>query len=236
MILAAGQGTRLRPLTDRVPKCMTELGGRPLIEHTLERLRRFGVREVLLNLHHLPEVILGRLGDGARLDMRIVYSLEDRLRGTAGGVKHAAWFFQGTFLLLYGDNLSTCDFSRLIAFHRCSGGLATLALHWRQDTASSGVAELEATGRISRFLEKPAPSESFSHWVNAGIYVLEPEILNWIPGEGAPDFGRDVFPLLLAAGRPIYGYRMARDERLGWIDTPEDLERLRRTWNQELAA
>lgn len=236
MILAAGRGTRLRPLTDRVPKCMIELGGRPLLEYTLERLRRFGVTEVLVNLHHLPEAILGRVGDGARVGMRVVYSLEDRLLGTAGGVKRAAWFFRGTFLLLYGDNLSTCDYSRLMAFHRRAGGLATLALYRREDTSASGIAEVDSAGRITRFLEKPAPAESFSRWVNAGIYVLEPGLLKWIPSGGAPDFGGEVFPLLVGAGLPIYGYQMSREEGLWWIDTPEDLERLRRSWNQEMAA
>ncbi len=235
MVLAAGEGLRLRPLTERLPKSMIRVGGKPVLEHTLAWLRRHGVAEVLINLYHRPEAIREHFGDGARLGMRIVYSREDRMLGTAGGVKNAAWFFRGPFLLLYGDNLSTCDFSRLLAFHRRCGGLATLALFEREDATSSGIAQLGPDGRITRFLEKPSREQCFSHLVNAGIYVLEPELLNWIPAEGAPDFGRDVFPYLLAAGQPIYGYRMPEDERLWWMDTPQDLERLQMSWPKERA-
>jgi NDP-sugar pyrophosphorylase family protein len=226
MILAAGRGTRLAPLTDLLPKSMMPIGGKPVLEHTLIWLRCHGVGEVIINLCHQPLVIPAYFGDGSRWGMRITYSLENELLGTAGGVKHAAWFFDAPFLVIYGDNLSTCDFSQLARKHQERGAMATMALHWRKDPSSSGVAELDAEDRIVRFVEKPQPEEVFSNWVNAGIYVLSPEILELVPAGQPCDFGREIFPRMLAEGRALRGYRMQGDEGLWWIDTPADLARV----------
>jgi len=226
MILAAGQGTRLRPLTEDIPKCMISIEGKPILEHTVEWLRRYGVTDIIVNLYYLPDVIKSYFGDGTKHGMRIAYSREDRLLGTAGGVKKAAWFFDGPFIVWYGDNLSTCRLDRLWEFHWAKRGLATIALYHREDVTQSGIAGLDENDRIVRFLEKPRPDQVFSHWISAGIFVLEPKVLEAIPAKGAPDFGRDVFPALLAEGAALYGYRMSADERLWWIDTPQDLRRV----------
>lgn len=233
MILAAGKGTRLAPLTDSLPKSMIPIGGKPVLEHTLTWLRCHGVGEVIINLYHQPHVIPAYFGDGSRWGLRITYSQENELLGTAGGVKHAAWFFDGPFLVLYGDNLSTCDFSRLARHHRDRGAMATMALYRRDDPSSSGIAEVNGEDRIVRFVEKPRPEEVFSNWVNAGIYVLSPEILELIPAGQACDFGREVFPRMLAEGRALCGYRMQADEGLWWIDTPADLARVQRAFEYD---
>jgi mannose-1-phosphate guanylyltransferase len=230
MILAAGQGTRLAPLTDSLPKCMIPIGGMPVLEHTLIWLRCHGVGEAIINLHRQPDVIPAYFGDGSRWGVRITYSQENELLGTAGGVKHAAWFFDAPFLVIYGDNLSTCDLSRLARKHREHGAMAMMALHWREDPSSSGIAELNADDRIVRFAEKPRPEEAFSNWANAGIYVLNPEILELIPAGKACDFGREIFPRMLADGWALYGYRMQGDEGLWWIDTPADLARVQQAF------
>lgn len=232
MILAAGLGTRLRPLTDHIPKCMIALGGRPLLAYTIAWLRQHGVEEVVINLHHLPGALTEYFGDGARWGLRITYSLEAEALGTAGGVKKVAGFFDGPFFVWYGDNLSTCRLDRLWEFHRARGGLATIALHHREDASQSGVVELDDQHRITRFVEKPKREDVFSHWVNAGIFVLQPGVVEAIPGRRPVDFGRDVFPALLAQGHPLYGYRMSADERLWWIDRPEDLRRVERRWQE----
>jgi NDP-sugar pyrophosphorylase family protein len=226
MILAAGRGTRLHPLTATVPKCMVPIAGKPLLEHTVEWLCRFGVVDLVVNLCHLPQAVMGYFGDGSRWGVHITYSLEEEPLGTAGGVRKVAGLFAGPLFVWYGDNLSTCNLDRLNAFHRAKGGVATIALYDRQDPLASGIAALDRQGRITRFLEKPRPGQVFSHWVSAGIFVLEPPVLEEIPAAGAPDFGRDVYPALLAAGTPIYGYRMGTDEGLWWIDTPEDLRKV----------
>jgi NDP-sugar pyrophosphorylase family protein len=232
MILAAGQGTRLRPLTDHIPKCMMPVGGKPVLEHTIQWLRQYEITDLIINLCHLPDVVMSHFGDGSRWGVKITYSVEEELLGTAGGVKNVAWFFDGPFFLWYGDNLSTCRLDRLWEFHKVKGGIATIALHHRDDPTQSGIVGLDADDRITCFLEKPRPDQVFSRWVSAGIFILEPIVLEAIPANGAPDFGRDVFPALLARGAALYGYRMSPSEGLWWIDTLQDLERVRLTWTK----
>jgi NDP-sugar pyrophosphorylase family protein len=205
---------------------MVPVDGKPVLEYNIEWLRKCGVTELVINLFHLPEVVMGYFGDGSRWGVHITYSIEKEPLGTAGGVKNVEWFFDRLFFVWYGDNISKCDLQRLYRQHRAKGGLATIALHHREDVTQSGIVGLDAGDRIVRFFEKPRPDQAFSHWVNAGIYVLEPAVLEFIPHDGAPDFGRDVFPALLAAGQPLYGYRLSADEGLWWIDTPEDLEKV----------
>jgi mannose-1-phosphate guanylyltransferase len=230
MLLAAGQGTRLRPLTETVPKCMVALANKPVLEYNIEWLRRYGVVDLVINLFHLPDVVMDYFGDGSRWGVHITYSLESEMLGTAGGVRNVADLFDSPFFVWYGDNLSTCDLHNLYAFHRAKGGVATIALYYRKDPTASGIVGLDAQDRITRFLEKPRPEQVFSHWVNAGILLLEPQVLEAIPPDGSPDFGRDVFPALLAAGERIYGYRLTQEEGLWWIDTADDLDRLRLVW------
>lgn len=230
MVLCAGEGTRLRPLTDRLPKCMVPVGGKPMLEHTLGWLARYDIIDVMINVHHLPDRIMDYFGDGRRHGVRLTYSAEGELLGTAGGIKNVAWFFDGPFVVWYGDNLSTCRLDRLAARHREVGGAATIALHYREDPTSSGIADLDEVGRITRFLEKPRPDEVFSHWVNAGILMLEPTVLDAIPAGQACDLSRDIFPALLATGKRLYGYFLSDGEGLWWIDTPEALERVRQQW------
>jgi NDP-sugar pyrophosphorylase family protein len=226
MLLAAGEGSRLRPLTSNRSKCMVEVGGKPVLERNIEWLRQYGVRELVINLHHAADSVTGYFGDGSRFGVRISYSLEPELLGTAGAVRKVAERFSGPFFVWYGDNLSTCRLDQLWEFHTASGGLVTIALHEREDPTSSGIADLDEHGRITRFMEKPRPHEVFSHWVNAGIFVAEPEVVGTIPASGRADFSRDVFPALLERGAPVFGYRMTGNEQLWWIDTPADLERV----------
>lgn len=228
MLLAAGEGTRLRPLTETVPKCMVPVAGKPILAHAVERLRASRVRDITMNLHYLPQVIMDYFKDGSAWGIAIQYSMEPELLGTAGAVGKVREYFTSPFFVWYGDNLSTCRLGRFYAFHRSRRGIATVALYQRHDPTSSGIAQMTGADRIVRFVEKPTPDQVFSHWVNAGIYVLEPGVLRYIPSDRPSDFGRDVFPALLAAGEAVYGYRMGVDEGLWWIDTPEDLERVRR--------
>lgn len=230
VVLAAGLGTRLGSLTESVPKCMTPIGGKPLLEYTLVWLRNSGVEHIIINLHHLPHVVTGYFGEGRRWGVRITYSPEEEILGTAGAVKKAASLVGGPFFVWYGDNLSTCRLDRLWQFHQAKGGYATVALHYRDDPAQSGMVELDDEARITAFVEKPAPRRASSHWVNAGILAVETAVVDEIASSGAPDFGRDVFPALLTQGRALYGYRMSEDEGIWWIDTPEDLAHVRAEW------
>jgi NDP-sugar pyrophosphorylase family protein len=228
MILIAGRGTRLRPLTDRIPKCMVPIAGKPVLQHTIEWCRGFGINEFVLNPCYLPEMITSYFGDGRRFGVQIHYSFEESPLGTAGGVKQAARFFDEPFLVWYGDNVCRCDLTRLCEAHRQRRGLATIALHWRQEVTQSGIVGLDADERITRFLEKPRPEEAFSHWVNAGIYVLEA-----IPAGRPSDFGHEIFPSLVGQGAELYGHRLTEQERLWAIDRPEDLARVEKEFEEK---
>jgi NDP-sugar pyrophosphorylase family protein len=218
MVLAAGLGTRLRPLTDTCPKPMIPIAGRPLLEHVLRLLCRHGFDDVVVNLHHLPEVIRGHVGDGSRWGVRLSYSYEPRLLGTAGAVRRQSTLFADTFLVYYGDNLCNVDLGALWEEHRRGGEVATIGLLRMDDPTHRGIVGLDERSRIRRVIEKPRPEEVFPDYlVNGGIYALEPEVLRWIP-EDPSDFGRDVFPRLLSAGRPLYGHRL-RGQLLS-TDTP----------------
>jgi len=230
MLLAAGSATRLGELAQEMPKPMLPVGGRPLIEHTVRQLSRYGVEDVVINLHRLGSVIRNHFGDGSRFGVRMHYSEESTLLGTAGGVKRCEALLDETFLLVYGDNLTTCRFDALVDFHRAHGGIATIALFWRDDVSAHSAVERRDDGRIVRFVEKPPPAEAPSHWISAGVIVFEPAIMRFIPGDRPADFGFDVFPALLRAGERLYGYEMSADEGLWWIDTPESHARVTALW------
>lgn len=204
MILAAGIGTRLRPLTDTTPKVMLPIEGKPLLEYHFDLLKKFGIRDIGVNLHHLPDVIRDYFGDGSRSGVNIRYSFEEELLGTAGAVKKLEDFFDEPFLLIYGDNLVEVDFSKLIRSHESLGGLATIAVYHHPEPWTQGILEIDENGRVKSFVEKPPRDQIKSDFANAGIYVLEPEVLQLIPPETFFDFGNDVFPLMLKKNLPIY--------------------------------
>jgi NDP-sugar pyrophosphorylase family protein len=205
MIMAAGIGTRLRPLTDLMPKPMAPIVNRPALYHILRLLHAHGFREVIINLHHLPDMITGYLGDGAELDMSVQYSYEPELLGTAGGVKSNESFFGGdTFLIMSGDALTDVDLTGLIAAHRRYGSVATIAVKEVSDPSLYGVIVTDDEDRVVGFQEKPSLEEARSRLCNCGIYVFEPDILDRIAPAGFDDFGKRVFPDLLRAHVPFH--------------------------------
>ena len=230
VILAAGSGTRLRPITNDIPKCMVEVGGRPLLEHTVRWLASFGVSDLVINLHHRGNVISDYFADGGKWGVRITYSHEPEVQGTAGALRNLSGLLDGPFLVWYGDNLSKCSIDRLWESHRASSALVTIAVHYRDDPTSSGIVALDDDDRILRFREKPARGDVFSHWVSAGIMAVEQRVLDAIPRDGKPDWGRDVLPSMLATGETLHAYRLSSNENLMWIDTAEDLDRVRAAW------
>jgi mannose-1-phosphate guanylyltransferase len=205
LILAAGLGTRLLPFTFDRPKPMLPVGGRPLLEHTLGLLRAHGVRQIAINLHHHAEVIAQYFGDGSSLALMLVYSREDRLLGTAGAAKKLEAFLDEPFYVIYGDVLTDVDLSRLAAWHRDHGAALSLALYRVEDPSRAGIVEVDASGRVRRFVEKPPPSEVFSELASTGILVAEPEILRGVPRDTFCDFGQHLIPWLLERQEPVYG-------------------------------
>ncbi len=222
MILAAGEGIRLRPLTLETPKILLPIGGVLLVEYTLAWLKSHGISEVAINLYHLGSKVKNYLGDGSRFGMKIVYSEEETLLGTAGGVKRMEHFFDGTFVVFYGDNLTDFDLSTMVEFHREKKALATLAIFESPNPSDVGVVEMNRNERILRLVEKPKsaiPNFQSSVLSNGGAYVLEKEVLDYIPSGRFSDFARDIFPELIASGLPVYGYRLRPEDYLLDIGT-----------------
>jgi NDP-sugar pyrophosphorylase family protein len=226
LVLAAGVGSRLRPYTDDRPKPMLEVGGHPIIAYNLAMLAAAGFNDVVINLHAFPGAIRRYVGSGARWGLRVTYSEEHELLGTAG----ALWpvhqrFRAGTFAIVFGDNINELDLAPMVKFHEAKNAAATVALYEREDVAQSGVADLLPDGRIARFIEKPTPGETASHWVNAGVVLGSPRFFAAIPPQGPSDIGRDVLPGLIARGEPVYGFQMSGSH--WWFDRVEDYERER---------
>ena len=207
MVLAAGPGERLRPLTDFLPKAMMPIANRPVLHHLLNLLRRHEISEVGINLHAAPETIQGYFGDGSTLGMDIRWSHEPELMGTAGGTKLLEDFWGGeTILVVSGDGLHDIDVTALLGHHRRTGALATLAVKPVPDPTAYGVLIVDRDTRVRGFQEKPHREEARSDLANCGVYVIEPELLERVPPDTFSDFGRDVWPSLVAAGEPIYAY------------------------------
>ena len=221
VVLAAGRGSRLRPLTDTCPKPMLPIGGRPLLQHIIQLLSTHGFDELVINLHHLAPQIRDFLGDGAHLGVRITYSMEPRLLGTAGAVRKVAdQLRDGPFLVYYGDNLTNFDLSDLWRAHARAQSQVTIGLLWMDAPTTRGIIGMDAAGRIDRLIEKPRPDQVFADYlVNAGVYVLEPSVLEQIPPTAPSDFAADVFPTMLQRGLALQGHRM-RGQLLS-TDTPE---------------
>lgn len=231
MLLAAGLGTRLRPLTDDRPKCMVAVAGVPILVRNIVWLRDHGVTDLVVNLHYHPDAVTSLIGDGTRLGVRVQYSLESDLLGTSGAVLRARTLLgDGRFVVVYADNLYKVDLARLEARHLATESAMTIALFWRADVSASGVAVVDGDGRVCRFVEKPSSVPPPSHLVNAGLYVCEPAIFGAIPTAGASDFGRDAIPHLIGAGARVQGHPLGNDEALDWIDTPNDLARTERAY------
>ncbi len=234
VVLCAGEGRRLYPLTADRPKPMLPVGGRPALAYLLELCRFHGVGEVAVNLHHCPQAIPDHFGDGSALGLRLLYSPEEVLLGSAGALRPLRAFLDRTFFVLYGDVLTNMDLAALLATHRRCGGLGTVALYRVPDPLRCGLVQTGPAGRIERFVEKPA--QAFTDLANAGVYVLEPAVLAHLPDDIPCDFGRDLFPLLLQAGVALYGHALAPQEYLLDIGTPENYARARREWPAVWAA
>jgi mannose-1-phosphate guanylyltransferase / phosphomannomutase len=208
VIMAGGFGTRLRPLTITLPKPMTPVMNRPMMKHIVDLLARTGIRNLVSLLYFQPETIRDYFKDGREHDVKMTYIGAAEDLGTAGSVRNAERFLTGggTFLVISGDVLTDIDLGRAIAWHRDRRALATMVLTRVENPLQFGVVIVEDDGRIQRFLEKPSWGEVFSDTINTGIYILEEEALQAIPPRQEYDFSKDLFPQLLAEGKPLYGY------------------------------
>ncbi len=224
VVLVGGLGTRLRPLTLRTPKQMLPVAGRPMIEWVVQHLAAHGIDEVVLSLGYRPDAFQRAYPDAVCAGVRLVYAVEAEPLDTAGAIRFAATEagIDERFLVVNGDVLCDLDVSALVAFHdqvhQAQGALATIGLTPVDDPSAYGVVDTDGEGRVSAFVEKPAPGEEASHDINAGCYVLEAEVLGRIPGDGRVNIERETFPALVADGLV-----WALSQEGWWIDvgTPE---------------
>lgn len=208
MILAAGVGSRLEPLTCNIPKPMVPVVNRPAMEHIINLLVKNDITQVAANLWYLPEKIQDYFGDGSKFGVELRYSVEKELMGTAGGVKKLESFLNDTFVIISGDAVTDIDLWDMIDFHKNRGAVATIALKEVADPRHFGVVITEEDGKIKAFQEKPKPEEALSLLANTGIYIFEPEIFKMIPSDTVFDFGKQLFPQLVEDGAAFYGYQM----------------------------
>jgi mannose-1-phosphate guanylyltransferase len=216
MVLAAGLGTRLRPITYEIPKPMVPVLDRPLMAHVVALLDRHGYDRAIANLHLFPDAIREHFGD------RLEYSVEEEPLGTAGGVRNCADFFEGQrFLVISGDALTDVDLDAFRARHEQAGGIATLAVKRVEDVAAYGVVVHDSDGRVSGIQEKPDPAEALSDLANCGIYLFEPEIFDFFPDGPAAEWSRDIFPVLLDNDIPFHVHVL--DEYWSDLGSPDQL-------------
>jgi mannose-1-phosphate guanylyltransferase len=248
MILAGGQGTRVRPLTDTVPKPMIPIINRPVMEFLIDHLRRHGFDEIVVTTAYLAHEIENYFGDGSRFGVQIAYMFEGyhdhgtacaEGLGSAGGLKKAqefARFYDEPFVVLCGDALIDVDLTTAVDFHRRRGAVATIVLKDvpREEVQRYGVVQTDSEGRIVRFQEKPRPEEAVSCSANTGIYIFDPSVLDHVPDGEKFDIGSQLFPLLVAAGAPFYGLSLP----FHWIDigqTSDYWQAVQRVMRGELA-
>lgn len=206
VVMAGGEGSRLRPLTCNRPKPLVPLCNKPVMEYIIELLKRHGVEQVLVTLHYLANEIVSYFGDGSDWGIQMIYSVEDEPLGTAGSVKKVENYLNDTFIIISGDCLTDFDLTSAMQFHRDKQSLATIMLARVDNPLEYGVVITDEQLRIRRFLEKPSWGEVFSDTVNTGIYVFEPEVFDYMEADKQYDFSKDLFPRLMEKGCPMYGY------------------------------
>ncbi|WP_293122329.1 NDP-sugar synthase [Microcoleus sp. bin38.metabat.b11b12b14.051] len=228
MILAAGKGTRVRPITHTTPKPMIPILQKPVMEFLVELLRQHGFDQIMVNVSHLADVIENYFRDGQKFGVQIAYSFEGRIEdgqmigdavGSAGGMKRIqdfSPFFDDTFVVLCGDALIDLDLTAAVKWHREKGAIATIVMKSvpKEEVSSYGVVVTDESGKIKAFQEKPSVEEALSTDINTGIYIFEPEIFNYIPSDTEYDIGSQLFPKLVEAGAPFYGISMDFE----WVD------------------
>ncbi|HXP92867.1 MAG TPA: sugar phosphate nucleotidyltransferase, partial [Candidatus Binatia bacterium] len=207
VVMAGGEGSRLRPLTSRLPKPLAPVANKPVMHHIVDLLRRHGITEIVATLHYLADEVEAYFGDGSDLGVTMHYVVEDTPLGTAGAVRLASGLLKDeTFLIISGDALTDLDISAVVEHHRQSGNVATIVLQRVNNPLEFGVVVTGENGKIERFLEKPSWGEVFSDTINTGIYVLESEVLNYMEPGKVYDFSKDIFPQLLRDGKQLGGY------------------------------
>ncbi|TZE82435.1 nucleotidyltransferase family protein [Calorimonas adulescens] len=214
LLLAGGKGTRLYPLTHSIPKPMVPVLNKPLLERTINYIKGYGIDEIVMSLCYQPEQIMNYFKDGSRFGVKIYYCIEESPLGTGGAIKNAERYLDDTFLIFNSDIITDINLRDLIDYHMASGARVTIALTRVDNPSAYGLVETDNDGRITAFKEKPRPEEITTNFINAGIYVFERDVLDFIPAGREVSVEKEVYPGLLSAGVKMYAYK----NNNYWID------------------
>ena len=214
LILIGGEGTRLRPLTINTLKCMAPIANRPFIEYQVNLLKKYGIKDIILSICHMPEKVKKALGSGKKYGVRFTYAPEKTPLGTGGAIKNCEKHLDDTTIIMNGDVLTDIDINALVSSHNAAKAYVTLALHEVEDPSSFGLVETGAKNRIVKFTEKPAGDEIKSGWINAGMYVFDKKAFEFIPSGRNVSVERETFPAIIASGRMIQAYKA----KYYWLD------------------
>jgi mannose-1-phosphate guanylyltransferase/phosphomannomutase len=226
VILAAGLGTRMQDAFPNTPKAMLPMGDKPLLEHQINHLKKFGFGEIYINLHYFPDVIKNYFGNGKKFGVKIIYLYEPKILGTSGALTNFKKYLEETFIVLYGDIFTTLNFRKFLEFHQKKKSQATLLIHKTDHPEDSDLVAIDQDNRIYKFYisphKKPVKDTNLS---SAGIYILEPEVLRYLPKKIPSDFVEDFFPILLAKNFRMYGYNSFEYSKD--VGTPERYSRVK---------
>lgn len=229
LILAAGLGTRLRPLTNDRPKVMIELLGKPVLEWQIEWLKKFGIRDILINLHAFPQTITDYFGDGKKHGVKIIYKYEPVLLGTAGTIKNFQKHLDRPFLVIYGDVPHRVDLARLIKYHREKKGEMSLVVGKPDRLEDADLLGINSDNKITAWYPKPHRKLPKTKFSNEALYLMNPKIIDYIPSQEPPiDIGKDVMKILIGNKVLIYGYFLAKDEYIEDMGTLKRLEKVKK--------
>ncbi len=222
IILSGGMGSRMGEMTESIPKVMLKLAGKPLLQHNIELLKRYGIEEICLNLHYLPKSIKEFFGDGSAYGLKIYYNYEPELLGTSGALLAFKNILTENFFVIYGDVVGKVDLEKLERFHLLKKSDATLVIHPSSHPEDSDIVQIDNDSKINGFIKKPG-NRNFGTLGNAAWYILSPKIFDFLPA-GKSDFIRDVFPKMLENDLGLYGYETS--ELIGDVGTPERFKKM----------
>ncbi len=223
LLLAARKGTRLKPITNTIPKVMVDINGKPCLQYNLELLKKYGIKDIAINTHYLPEKIIDYFSDGKKFGVNLKYSYEKEILGTAGALNNFKNYFNDELFVIYGDTIHNTNLNEMAKFHKEKKGFATIAVDNRNQIGRGAVV-FDDVKRVVKFVEKPK-KEITNAKVNTGVYILPPKILEFIP-EGFSDFGYDILPKLLEKEKEIYAYDAGEAIDIGTIEQLEKARKL----------
>lgn len=222
IILSAGKGERMREVNNEIPKILLEVAGKPMIVWNIELLKKHGIEEIAINTHYLSEQVKEYLGDGTKFGVKIEYSYEDELLGTSGALNNFKDFFDGPFVVIYGDVITEMNLSKMMGFHRAKNSSATLVVHKSDHPEDSDIAQIDENAKIVKLIHKPG-NRDFGDLGSAALYIVEKKVFDYLP-DGKSDFIKDVFSKMLEANEPLYGYDT--DEFIKDAGTPDRIKQV----------